>query len=90
MAEDGQWYTNKELFEQISNIKNDFQSLSVEMRETRETIKKYNGLREEVETLRHEIKIMEALEKGKSKLLKNVREWGGWIVAILMLLTNFL
>ena len=88
MEEKDQWYTNKQLFEQILAMKGDFQRLSQEMKETREVIKKYNGLREEIHQLRTEVNEMKAVNSGKSTVLKTIREWGGWIVAILTLLFN--
>lgn len=95
-----QWYSNKELFEQILSMKEDFNQLRLEMRQTREIIKKYNGLREkiidnqryvdkEIQAIKTEVKEMQARNKGKSNVLTAIREWGGWIVAILMLILNF-
>jgi hypothetical protein len=45
MADENQWYTNKDLFEMFNNIKNDIQKLSLEMKETKILIRDYNGLR---------------------------------------------
>lgn len=39
-----QWYSNKELFEQMLSMKDDIQSLRAEMRETREIIRLYTGI----------------------------------------------
>lgn len=43
-----EWYNNKELFEQINDLK-------LEMQETRQIIKKYNGLYEKVDHVEKEI-----------------------------------
>lgn len=39
-----------------------------------------------VDEIRLEIERMKALSKGKATVGKGIREWGGWIVAILSLL----
>lgn len=85
MPEKEQWYTNKELFEKILDMRTEFASLRSEMKETRETIKKYNGLREQIENLRQEVNQMKAKASGKATVFQGIREWGGWVVAILML-----
>nr|PZN07025.1 MAG: hypothetical protein DIU64_13015 [Caldicoprobacter oshimai] len=84
-----EWYTPKELFEQINSLKIDFQELRAEMRETRETIKKYNGLREELYNLQCQLLEMKTSSMSKSLVARGIREWGGWIVAILALIVNF-
>lgn len=89
MAEN-QWYSNKELFEQINDLKLEFEQLRTELRETRESIKKYNGLREELYEVRREIEQIKSENSGKSHALNAVREWGGWIVAIVTFLINLL
>ncbi|WAA10340.1 hypothetical protein [Fervidibacillus albus] len=88
-----QWYSNKDLFEMVSSMKDDFQELRAEMRETRNAIKKYNGLREELGETRKElfrmkdkVEEMEAVEKGKDKFGEAVRDWGGWIFALISLI----
>jgi len=89
MSEENQWYTNKELFEQINNMQQDFQGLRQEMRETRNVIKKYNGLREEMGAIKEKVDRMEAVKAGKSNVGKAIREWGGWIVGILGMIAAF-
>ncbi|GAA5416187.1 hypothetical protein Pryu01_01219 [Paraliobacillus ryukyuensis] len=88
-----QWYTNKDLFEQINAIQGDFKDLRSEMKETRSMIKQYNGLREEVGLVREEVEevkkqVKEAqnINKGKSKFLEAVRLWGGWLFALITLI----
>lgn len=78
-----EWYSNKELFEQI-------QALRSEMHETRTLIKQYNGLREEVEDVREKMIKIEAISTGKNKVLEAIRNWGGWAVAIIALVLNFI
>ncbi|WP_156290798.1 hypothetical protein [Oceanobacillus salinisoli] len=101
MGEKEPWYTNKELFEQILTIKDDFTqissswkkdiiSLQSEMQQTRDTIKKYNGLREQIETLKKEVTEMKAKTSGKVTTLTAIKDWGGWVVAILMLIVNII
>jgi hypothetical protein len=81
-----QWYSNKDLFEQINNLRN-------EMLETRNLIKQYNGLREKVDVVENEITVMKAEAKGKNKVSDGIRNWGGWIIGLIsfaiLLLTTF-
>lgn len=81
-----QWYTNKDLFEQIFAIQSDFRDLRSEMRETRNVIKKYNGLREELGTLKEEVDEIKAIQKGKNSVGEAIRNWGGWLFALITLL----
>lgn len=71
-----QWYTNKDLFEQILGLRS-------ELEETRAMIKEYNGLREEVHSIEKRFTELEAINRGKSKVAQGIRDWGGWIVALL-------
>lgn len=91
------WYSNKELFEQILAMKNDMQRLSAELTRTTETIKKYNGLREEIGELRKEIVEIQkreaerqAKELERHSVGKAVRDWGGWIIALIMFVLNII
>ena len=74
-----QWYTNKELFEQIN-------ALRYEMQETRNIIKKYNGLREELGKIKEEVEEMKARTEGKLSVLEAIRNWGGWLFALITLI----
>lgn len=85
-----QWYSNKELFEQILDMKNDMQRLSAELNRTTETIKKYNGLREELAEVKKTIAEMQAKEAERHSVGKSIRDWGGWIIAIITLGLNFI
>ena len=85
-----QWYSNKELFEQINDLKLEFEQLRIELKETRDSIKKYNGLREQLYEVRREIEQIKSENSGKSHALNAVREWGGWIVAIISLIISYL
>lgn len=89
------WYSNKDLFEQISALRN-------EMQETRVLIKSYNGLREqfeeikkkvnEVEDIAKKVNEMEAISKGKAKAGDNINKWVLFSFATLtiaMALINF-
>ncbi|WEG14170.1 hypothetical protein PU629_07335 [Pullulanibacillus sp. KACC 23026] len=90
MSEQEQWYTNKELFEQINVMRGEFKDLSNEMRETRNMIKEYNGLRDEVgkyrkevEELKEALDVLQAKAEGRSSVLEGIKSWGGWIIALL-------
>jgi len=81
-----QWYSNKELFEQMLSMKDDIQSLRAEMRETREIIRRYNGLREELYKVKDKVEEMEAKSQGKNAVFEAIRNWGGWLFALITLI----
>lgn len=93
MGDQEQWYTNKELFEQITSMKEDFQEFRSDLRETRNVIKKYNGLREELGALKQEVQNMKAMTKGRQSVGEAIRQWGGWLFAlvtlVVLLITKF-
>ena len=86
MSEKEQWYSNKELFEQMLSMKEDIQSLRAEMRETREIIRRYNGLREELFKVKDEVEEMKAKTEGRNSVFEAIRNWGGWLFALITLI----
>lgn len=76
---DEQWYTNKDLFQLIN-------ALQIDMKETRATIKKYNGLYTKLGDLKTTVDDMQAQQKGRNSVGTAIRNWGGWIFG----LTSFL
>lgn len=85
-----EWYSNKELYELIQTLNKETIALRSEMLETRNLISKYNGLREEVAVVKEKIVQIEAVSTGKNKVLEAIRNWGGWLVAIIALAINLL
>ncbi|MGY4689362.1 hypothetical protein [Salibacterium sp. K-3] len=92
-----EWYSNKELFEQLNSFKDDFHDLRAEMKETRSMISYYNGLREEVGEARKEIDAvkgkvnkLEATAQGRTAVWNGIKSWGGWIVAVLTMVAGYL
>lgn len=92
-----QWYTNKDLFELINNMQGDFKNLRSEMRETRIMIKQYNGLREEigetkkeVQEVKDKVENIESRGQGKKAVFDGIVKYGGWIIAILTMLSGYL
>lgn len=88
-----QWYTNKELFERLGDLRDDFSELRSEMRATRSIIKQYNGLREELGVFKNEHNELKEIvqtiineESGKNSVLENLRNWGGWVFGLITLL----
>lgn len=71
--ETNQWYTNKELFERLGDLRDDFSNLRIEMKETRTLIKSYNGLREQIEKIREENKeIIERIKEENDEIRQQV------------------
>jgi uncharacterized coiled-coil DUF342 family protein len=58
-----QWYNNKELFEKFNGM---FEDLKDDLTETREAVKKYNGLHEKVE------KNIQVVDQCKERLDKQI------------------
>ena len=52
---DGQWYTNKDLFEMFQSIEGKMAQLSLEMERTTMLIRDYNGIRERLDKCEHHI-----------------------------------
>lgn len=61
MGEEQQWYTNRELFEMIGDLRS-------ELAETRRIIREYNGLRKQLNDVCIEVAAMKAEGAGKNKL----------------------
>lgn len=78
-----QWYSNKDLFEQINELRH-------EMAQTRSIIKEYNGLRTTIHTVEKELADMKSKQVGKSKVATAIREWGGWIVALFAVIISLI
>lgn len=91
------WYSNKELFESIGDLKDD-------LTETKHIIQKYNGLYEQTKQNNDDIKLvkddirevhievnkMKHEQSGKHKFINMVFQFSGWAVAIAgFLLTYF-
>ncbi|WP_026963065.1 hypothetical protein [Alicyclobacillus herbarius] len=51
-AKSEEWYSNKDLFEFFNALQREFDGLKAEMQQTREVIRRYNGLREELEKVK--------------------------------------
>jgi hypothetical protein len=85
-GQDDQWYTNKDLHEQIMELANDLADLSTELKLTREVVRKYNGLRQDLLELTQRINSMEKRSEGRASAGQAIRDWGGWIVAMITFL----
>ena len=49
------WYSNKELFEMVEDLKGDMTDLRLEMKETKTLIRDYNGLRQNINSTNKEV-----------------------------------
>ncbi len=85
MTEKEQWYTNKELFEMVQGLKEDMQAMSQELKQTREIVARYNGLRQQIEECSRKILAIENRAAGQSAVGRAIREWGGWIFGLVSL-----
>lgn len=94
---EGQWYTNRDLFEQLNDMRGQFHGLSAEMKETRAMIRQYNGLRGKIEDVEwamveveKKIDSIENRAQGRTSVGTAIREWGGWLVALAALIISFI
>lgn len=76
---DGQWYSNKDLFELIAN-------LQTELQDTRHAIKKYNGLYSKLNNVKEDVDEIKAIQEGKSQFGDNVKSWGGWLIGLITMI----
>lgn len=76
-----QWFSNKDLFLMV-------QELRGELKETREIVKKYNGIRSDMNWCVEQLQKHKITKDTRYNLLSAVREWGGWIVALGILLVK--
>ena len=90
---DKQWYSNKDLFEEIMDLKSD-------MKETRAMIRKYNGLYDKVAdvkkdttNVRKEVDNIISVQQGKHSVGNAIKSWGGWVFGLasfIVLITKLL
>lgn len=83
---DDQWYTNRDLFEMVQKLADDTKDLRSELRITREAVRKYNNLRETIDNVAERIDAIEQQAVGRYTVGKAIREWGGWIIAVVTFL----
>ena len=77
-----EWYTNKQLFEMLQGLKDDMAETRVELAATRESVRRYNGLREDLEDVRTRVTAIEQQGVGRARVGSAIREWGSWIMAL--------
>lgn len=93
-----EWYTNKQLFEMFTTVVND---LKDELKETKDLIKTYNGLREVVnnvslkqETLEESLNAIiitkRTIDSIKEKARINKKEYIGYIIAIITIFISLI
>jgi hypothetical protein len=81
-----QWYSNKELLEMVQVLREDLITLRSELRTTTEAVRRYNGLRERLDETERKLAAHLLTGEGQATVAKGIREWGGWVVAIISLL----
>lgn len=75
MHDEEQWYTNRDLFEMM-------QQLRSELAETRSLVRQYNGLRETVYGVAKRVTALEEQAKGRASVAEGILKWGGWALGI--------
>ena len=74
-----QWYTNKEIYEMVVSLKD-------ELRKTQDVVVKYNGIRTDLTFCMEKILEHEHRTDGKNIVGQAIRDWGGWLFALAVLL----
>jgi len=67
----------------VTSLKGEMDNLRTDLRHTAEAVKKYNNLREQLNDCMSRVAAIELMAAGRSSVGKGIREWGGWIVALL-------
>ena len=75
-------YSAREIIESIQDLKKDLENTQI-------VVRKYNNLREDLNWCISQIKSNTITEDTKYSILAGIREWGGWIVAIGVLLLKW-
>ena len=80
------WYNNRDLFEMIQLLKS-------ELQETRNAVRQYNNLHKNLKEVYDKVSEsckrlddIESRQAGRNVVWEGIRNWGGWIVAILSFL----
>lgn len=81
-----QWYTNKDIYEMVQKLQAEVGPLRTELRNTAEAVKRYNGLRERIDETERKLAAHLTTGAGQASVARGIREWGGWLVAIISLL----
>ena len=88
--EEKDWFSDREMFNMIQDVKHELSTTREELSATRESIRRYNGLWEKLADV--EIRLVK-LEQAKIEgihMLKNFFAWCGWVVGIIgMLITLY-
>lgn len=75
MGDQEQWYTNKELFEMISGLKDD-------LIETRKVVREYNDLRRSLNDCIRRVSDIEQRNIGKQNVEQAILRWTPWAIAV--------
>ncbi len=80
------WYTPKELYEMIQDLKKEFfeevPTLRAELNNTVQEIRKYNALRRDLVKVMERLSIIEQKRIAEHRLIDRFLRWGGWIVGL--------
>ena len=80
-----EWYENKELYDLIVKLTAQTEVLSNKLDNTIKIVGKYNGLREDLLSIKKRIDYIETEKLAKHKIGDQVIKWSGWIIAIISL-----
>ena len=83
-----EWYSNKELHERQQEQRRMFENLNQKLDRTIEVIQEYNGLREDIMDIEGRVDNIEVKAKSKNEIGKKIRNWGGWIFSLIMVIIN--
>lgn len=84
------YISNQEMFMELRKdvkcLREDISNVRTELRTTQQAVRQYNGLREELSFCKESIRSIEDKAKARAGVGVSIREWGGWIIAIVTLL----
>lgn len=77
-----QWYSNKDLYEMFVGLRDEMSALRVDLRETQQLVKQYNGLRQQIHALEARLLAIEQQRLGRAAVADSIIRWGGWFFAL--------
>ncbi|HMA60160.1 MAG TPA: hypothetical protein VKN64_07690 [Halanaerobiales bacterium] len=80
-----EWYENKDLYDLIVRLTAQTEVLSNKLDNTIRIVGKYNGLREDLLSIKKRIDYIETEKLAKNKIGDQIIKWSGWIIAIISL-----
>ncbi|HHW10832.1 MAG TPA: hypothetical protein GXX29_12745 [Firmicutes bacterium] len=84
-----QWFSNKDLLVMMQSLQGELIELRAELRVIADAVRRYNGLRERLEETERKLDAHILTGAGQAGVARGIREWGGWVMALLALILSW-